>query len=92
MAMLGQFLRVPRNFDMFHDSFLTSSEGRRYRFHSLRISGISLEFGAMMHSNKKQIAIESGHAQPIFACSVELWYFQNRLGRGPRDDVTALTL
>ena len=30
-------------------SILTGSEGRRYRSNSLRISGISLTFGGMMH-------------------------------------------
>ena len=38
-------------------AFLTRSEVRRYRSNSLRISGISLKFDGMMHSNMKQIAI-----------------------------------
>ena len=37
--------------------FLTRSEGRRYRSKSTRISGISLKFGGMMHSNLKQIVM-----------------------------------
>ena len=41
-----------------------------------------------MHSNMKQNAVQSGHAQPIFARSVEI--FDDRLGPGLRDDVTAL--
>ena len=45
----------------------------------------------MMHSNIKQIAIKSGHSQPIFARSTELLNFQNRLRPGLRDDVTALS-
>ena len=46
-----------------------------------------------MHSNNmKQIGIQNGPAGPIFAHSMELWNFQSRLGPGPRDDVTALTL
>ena len=68
--------------------FLTRSEGRCYRPNSSRISGISLKFGGMMHSNMKQIAM-LGH---FSACSVELWNFQNRLGPGLRDDFSALTL
>ena len=40
---------------------------------SLRISAISLKFVGMMLSSMKQIAIQSGHALPIFAHSVELW-------------------
>ena len=53
-----------------------------YRSNSLKISGISLKFGGVIHSNMKQIAFLSGHTGPIFACSVELWNFQNRLGPG----------
>ena len=45
-----------------------------------------------MHSNMKQIAILNGHARLIFACSTELLNFQNRLGPGPRDDITTLPL
>ena len=44
----------------------------------------------MMHSNMKQIAIQSGHAQRIFARSVEI--FHDWLGPGEGEDVTALTL
>ena len=73
MVMSGQFLRVPRNFSMI--GFLTRSEGRRYRCNSLRISVISLKFGWMMNSNMKQIAVQSGHARPFIARSVELWNF-----------------
>ena len=57
-----------------------------------RISAIGLKFGGMMHSATKQIAISNGHAWPIFACSMELWNFQSRLGPGLRDDIPALTL
>ena len=57
MTMLGQFLCVPRNFEIFYDMLLTMSEGRRYRSNYFRISGISLNFGGMMHSNKKQMGI-----------------------------------
>ena len=39
---------------------------------SLRISGISLKFGGMMHSTMKQIAIENGYARPFFVHSTEL--------------------
>ena len=73
-------------------AFFNRSEGRRYHSKSLRISGFSLKFGGMMHSNMKQIVIQSGHAWPIFVHSTELLNFQNRLGLGPRDNVTALTL
>ena len=41
----------------------------------------------MMHITMEQIAIKNAYAR-----STELWNFQNRLGLGPRDDVTALTL
>ena len=65
--------------------FLTRSEGKRYRSNSWRVSAIGVEFGGMMHSNKKHIAIQNGPVRPIFARSMEL-------RPGPRDDVTALTL
>ena len=48
--------------------------------------------GGTMLNNVKQIAIENSYARPIFACSTELWNFQNRLEPGPRDDVAALTV
>ena len=35
----------------------------RYHFNSLRILGIGLKFGGIMHSTMKQIA--NGHTQPI---------------------------
>ena len=58
MVMLGQFLRVPRNFEIFHEKgILTRSEGRCYRSNSLRITGVSLKFGGIMHSNMKHIAV-----------------------------------
>ena len=67
MAMLGQFLRVPRNFEIFHERLiLTRSEGRCYCSNSLRISCISPKFGGMMHSNMKQMAIYNGNARLIF--------------------------
>ena len=43
-----------------------------------------------MHSTMMQIDIKNGHAQPIFAHSTET--FHDRLGPGPRDDVTTLAL
>ena len=46
----------------------------------------------MMLSNTKQADILNGHARPFFARSTELLNFQNRLGLGPRDDFTVLTL
>ena len=64
-----------RHFEIFLDIFLARSQGRRYRFNSLRISGISLKFGGMMHSNMKEIAISSDHSHPIFVRSVKLWNF-----------------
>ena len=86
MAMLGHFLRVPRI------GFLTRREGRRYRSSCLRISGISLQFGGMMHNNMKQIAIErGGHAWPILHIPRNFEILQNMLGPGQRDDVTVLT-
>ena len=57
MAMLGQILRVPRNFAIFHDSLFNKSEGRRYRSNYLRISAIGLKFSEMMHTNMKQTAM-----------------------------------
>ena len=66
------------NFCLFHGtlkffiSFLTRPEGRRYRSNSLSISGVSLKFGGMMHSNMKQIVILNGHARQFFARSTEL--------------------
>ena len=86
MAMFGHFLRVPRI------GFLTRREGRRYRSNCLRISGISLQFGGMMHNNMKQIAIErGGHAWPILRIPRNFEILQNMLAPGQRDDVTVLT-
>ena len=45
-----------------------------------------------MYSNMKQIAIEIGHARPIFARSTEFLYFQNELGPCPREEFIVLTL
>ena len=44
-------------FSMIGFTLLTRSEGWHYHSNSLRISGISLKFGGMMHSYMKQIAI-----------------------------------
>ena len=46
----------------------------------------------MMHSNTKQIAVWNGYGRLIFARYTELWNFQNRLGPGPKNDITTLTL
>ena len=46
----------------------------------------------MMLSNMKQIAMPNGHARPIFVRSAELWNFQNKLGPGPKDNISALAL
>ena len=59
MAKLGQFSRVPQNFEYFHD---TLGPGLRNNINAttlncLRISAMSLKFGAMMHSTMKQIVI-----------------------------------
>ena len=58
-----------------------------------------------MHSDMKRIPIKNGHARLIYAHSAELlkfpeylsiplwrWNFQYKLGPGPRDNVTTLTL
>ena len=45
-----------------------------------------------MHSNMKQFAFKSGHALPISARSLELWYLQNRLGSSPKEDVATNSL
>ena len=59
MAMLGQFLCVPQNFEIFHDRlFWPGLRNGVTALNSLRISGISLKFGGMMHSNMKQIDME----------------------------------
>ena len=92
MAMLGQFLRVPQDFEIFDDRLFWPGLRDDVTALTLRISGISLKFGGMLHSNMNQIAIYNGHAQPILARSTALWNFQNRLRTGLRDNVTALTL
>ena len=55
------------NFCVFHgtlkfsmEGFLTRSEGRRCRSYYLRISGITMKLGGVIHSNMKQNAIYSG--------------------------------
>ena len=85
MAMLDQFLCVPRNFENW-----SRSEKRRYRSKSLRILAIGLKFDGMMHITMKHIVVENGHAGPIIARSTEL--FRDKLGAGVRKDVTAPTL
>ena len=54
--MLGQFLCVPWNFEIFYDRVGPGPSDGRYRINSLMISAISLTFSEMMHSNMKQIA------------------------------------
>ena len=56
-------------------SCLSVRTERRSRSNSLRISAIRLTFGGMMHSTMEQIGNRNGHAQPIFAASMELWNF-----------------
>ena len=72
MAMLGQFLRVPQDFEIFDDRLFWPGLRDDVTALTLRISGISLKFGDLMHSNMKQIAIYNGHAQPILARSTAL--------------------
>ena len=59
MAMLRQFLCVPRDFEIFHDRLFWPGlrDDVRYHSNSLRISDISLKFGGVMQNNMKQIAI-----------------------------------
>ena len=58
MAMHGQFLLVPRNLEIFDDRlFWTGLRDDVIATLTLRIASIGLEFGGMMHSNMKQIAI-----------------------------------
>ena len=58
MAMHGQFLLVPRNLEIFDDRlFWPGLRDDVIATLTLRIAGIGLEFGGMMHSNMKQIAI-----------------------------------
>ena len=46
-----------------------------------------------MHSNMKQIVIQSFHARPKILCITwDFEIFHDRLGPGLRDDVTTLTL
>ena len=51
MALLGQYLYIPRNFEISR----TRSEGQRYRSTYLRISAIGMKFSEMMLSDMKQI-------------------------------------
>ena len=41
----------------------------------LRISAIGLNFGGMTQSTMEQITVWNGHAQPFYACSIELYNF-----------------
>ena len=72
--MLGQFLRIPWNFEIFHEVW-TRSEGQPYRSNPLRVSAIGLKFSGMMHNTMKQIAAQNGHAQPIFVRFTEFGNF-----------------
>ena len=63
-ASLGQFFCIPRNFEIFHDKFGPGL--RKDVSNSLRISGIDLKFGGVMHGTMKRITIENCHARPIF--------------------------
>ena len=68
------------------------SQGWRYRSYSLRISGISLKFGGMMHNNMKQIAFKVAMLGQFLRIPWNFEIFHDRLGPGLRDDVIALTL
>ena len=64
MVMLGQFLHIPRNFEIVHDRFQVS--GKRFRCNSLKISVNGLKFGGMVYNTMER---------PIFARSMEHWNF-----------------
>ena len=68
MAMLGQFLCDPWNFEIFNDRL---GLGLRDDFTPLTLTEFQL-FGGMMHSTVKQITIKNSHDLTIFACSTEL--------------------
>ena len=61
-----------------------------YHADSLWILNIYLKFGWMMHSIMKQISIQNGHALPIIAHPWNFEIFNDKLGPGLRDTVTAL--
>ena len=57
MAKLGQFSRVPQNFEYFHDTLGPGLRNNATTLNCLRISAMSLKLGVMMHSTMKQIVI-----------------------------------
>ena len=57
MTMLGQLLRVARNFEIFDDRLFSPGLTDAVTDLAKRIAGISLKFGEMMQSNMKQIII-----------------------------------
>ena len=70
---------------------MNRSEGHCYRFKSLRISAIGLKFCGVMHNMMKQIAIKMAMLGQCLPALGMMHNFENMLGPGPRDDVTALT-
>ena len=62
MAMLGPFLRVPSNFEIFHERLVS---GRWL----MRKSHYCLRFGGMMRWTMMRLTIWNGYAQPMFAFS-----------------------
>ena len=62
MAMLGPFLRVPSNFEIFHERLVS---GRWL----MRKSHYRLRFGGMMRWTMMRITIWNGYAQPMSAFS-----------------------
>ena len=57
MALLGQFLRVPRNFEISRIDLGPGPRDDIAALTLLKISAISLKFSGMMHSAMKQMAI-----------------------------------
>ena len=57
MALLGQFLRVPRNFEISRIDLGPGPRDDIAALTLLKISAIGLKFSGMMHSAMKQMAI-----------------------------------
>ena len=58
MAMLGQFLRVPRNFESFHDSLFHQVWGTTLPLKIFKDFNYWRKIGELMQSNMEHIAIK----------------------------------
>ena len=92
VAMLGQHLRVPWNFEIFHDRL---GPGLGENVTALTLLVCQLLTGNLLGWYTvawRRLLFKMAMLSHFFARSTELSNFSNRLGPYPREDITALTL